>query len=325
MTSQVAEGVTTTQRVVQQARLLSRLVTAVHSEGKLSTTAVGIAALMLHGLEELHGGMQPPGESRAGDEWQSKQATYAQLVARIQHKLAQAVPRGSTVAVVTRGDSALVRLDGCTGWHFPRDPTGVWAGYHPANGSEVLDGLHTVQHQGAQFLAIPATTRWWLDFYPELRDHLETSAETVLDDDDVLLYRLALPGHAEPSTAATRRYDALVADFLDYVRVLVPAGSVILVVTRGDDAWLAAKTVRCRHFPSTSEGMYVGHPADDTDALVALRRGQAAGATYFGVPSTMAWWAEIYPSFALHLRREHHCIADHPEIGTLYELTPGDP
>jgi hypothetical protein len=82
-------------------------------------------------------------------------------------------PAGARIAVVSKGDNELLRLHQREVWHFPRDEQGRYAGYHPADDGEALAQLAAAQAAGAQFLALPAPSMWWLDCYPEFHRHLE--------------------------------------------------------------------------------------------------------------------------------------------------------
>jgi len=99
-------------------------------------------------------------------------ARYAALVPRIKQAVAEVVPAGATVLVISRGDEDLVALDGRNGWHFPQDAAGAYAGCYPADGAAAVDQLESLRSKGAHFLAIPATAMWWLDHYEPFAWHL---------------------------------------------------------------------------------------------------------------------------------------------------------
>ena len=116
---------------------------------------------------------------------------YASLVERVRSAALASLPPGSTVAVVSRGDEELVRIDGLRGWHFPQTPEGVYAGYHPADGRAAVAHLEEVRRRGAGYLLIPQTAFWWLDYYDEFRGHLDGRCEEIARLDDVcVVYRL---------------------------------------------------------------------------------------------------------------------------------------
>jgi glycosyltransferase involved in cell wall biosynthesis len=117
--------------------------------------------------------------------------------------LAELVPVGATVAVVSRGDDELVRVDGRTGLHFPQDADGRWIGHHPADSKAAIRHLDAVRRRGASFLFIPWTALWWLDHYDGLREHLERHGRRLLcEEGRGLLYELApvAPARADRPT-----------------------------------------------------------------------------------------------------------------------------
>jgi GT2 family glycosyltransferase len=128
---------------------------------------------------------------------------YDQLRARIREAIRRTVPAGTIVLVVSRGDDRLLDLAGCTGWHFPQNADGVFAGHYPADSSGVIAHLEGLREKGAQYFLLPATAFWWLDYYKGLRQYLATQGQLVLEEPDVcILYRLA--GAAASSAAGSR-------------------------------------------------------------------------------------------------------------------------
>jgi hypothetical protein len=83
------------------------------------------------------------------------------------------VTAGSIVLVISKGDGSLLRLNGCQGWHFPQTERGVYAGHHPANSEEAIAHLESLRARGAEFILIPATSRWWLEHYVGFGRHLD--------------------------------------------------------------------------------------------------------------------------------------------------------
>ena len=121
-------------------------------------------------------------------------------------------------------------------------------------------------------------------------------------------------------SAAARRYDQQVGQFLELAGALLPAGARLLVVSRGDDALLAIRHVQASHFPSV-DGVYGGHPEDSDAAITMLAAATAAGADYLGIPAPLRWWTAAYPAFSDHLRQAHRSVADHAEVGLIFQLT----
>ena len=104
---------------------------------------------------------------------------YGETVRLVREMVREVVPEGSLVLVISKGDEALVALDGRSAAHFPQMEGGVYAGHHPANGTEALWELERHRASGARYLVIPDTALWWLDHYPELRDYLDASCREV--------------------------------------------------------------------------------------------------------------------------------------------------
>jgi GT2 family glycosyltransferase len=101
------------------------------------------------------------------------------------------VPSGATVLVISRGDDALLKLNGRRALHFPQAEGGGWAGHHPADSHEAIDHLEALRDGGAEYLAVPSTYRWWLEHYDGLREHLDSRYEAVVaDEGGVAIYRL---------------------------------------------------------------------------------------------------------------------------------------
>ncbi len=99
---------------------------------------------------------------------------YRELIASVRDFVCEAVPPGSTVAVISKGDAELVKLEGRRGWHFPQSEDGTYAGHYPADSGACISQLERLRSKGAQFLVIPSTARWWLEHYAEFGVYLNT-------------------------------------------------------------------------------------------------------------------------------------------------------
>ncbi len=122
---------------------------------------------------------------------------YQQLIHRVRGVVRGALPAEATVVVVSRGDDALLTLDGRTAWHFPRDESGVYAGCYPADSAAAIAHLEGLRARGGQFLLFPATSLWWLDHYTELAQHLDdTYRPVVRQEDTCVIYDLRQDGGA---------------------------------------------------------------------------------------------------------------------------------
>jgi GT2 family glycosyltransferase/glycosyltransferase involved in cell wall biosynthesis len=115
------------------------------------------------------------------------------IIEPIRRAIAQHVPDGANVIVVSKGDHELVALEGRNGWHYPQNEQGVYAGYYPATAADAIAHLEYLREKGGEFFLVPATSSWWLSYYSELRSHLETIGERIVDDRACTLYKLARP------------------------------------------------------------------------------------------------------------------------------------
>ena len=109
---------------------------------------------------------------------------YADLVDRIRDLVSATVRPGSTVIVASRGDERLLEFDAAEGWHFPQGLNGVYAGFHPRDSEAAILHLEELRSRGGDYFLIPATALWWLDFYREFRDHLESRYRVVACERD---------------------------------------------------------------------------------------------------------------------------------------------
>ena len=131
---------------------------------------------------------------------------YRALVERIREVVESELPPDATVLVVSNGDDALLELGGRRGWHFPQMRDGTYAGHHPADSDEAIAHLEALRQEGAQYLIFPETAGWWLEYYAELRDHLETrDPESLRRPDICVVFRLApeVPSLVSPATELT--------------------------------------------------------------------------------------------------------------------------
>ena len=86
----------------------------------------------------------------------------------------------------------------------------------------------------------------------------------------------------------------------------VPSGSIVAVISRGDDELLAFERRRGWHFPRTDKGVYAGHhPVDSAAAIAHIEELRKRGAQYLLIPRTGFWWLDHYTEFRSYL--EYRC------------------
>ena len=125
-------------------------------------------------------------EAKWGVAWQPYERrdkpAYRDLIQRIRCLVRDAVPAGATVAVISRGDDELLKLDGRQAWHFPQCEDGTYAGHHPKDSVACIAHVEQLRSKGAEFLVIPSTALWWLEHYARFGEHLTTHYRALGDE-----------------------------------------------------------------------------------------------------------------------------------------------
>jgi hypothetical protein len=116
---------------------------------------------------------------------------YAELIQRIHAVAAAKLPRGAHVLVVSRGDDTLLPPDLVAG-HFPQGPEGRYAGFYPADSDAAIAHLEQCRAEGAEFLLLPSTAFWWLDYYGGLLQHLMGRGRVLHHDGHCVIFDLRL-------------------------------------------------------------------------------------------------------------------------------------
>jgi hypothetical protein len=124
--------------------------------------------------------------------WAEAPDDYRQMIAHVHEAVSRSVPPESLVLVVSRGDDALL-APGYAAAHFPQAPGGGYAGYYPADSDAALAQLEACVRAGAQFLVIPATAYWWLDYYGGLAQMLLARGRVRHHDEHCLIFELQAP------------------------------------------------------------------------------------------------------------------------------------
>jgi glycosyltransferase involved in cell wall biosynthesis len=120
-------------------------------------------------------------------------------------------------------------------------------------------------------------------------------------------------------------YQRLVRRIKEVTSDVVPDGSIVAVVSKGDKDLVELGDERQGwHFPQNEEGVYVGyHPAADTEAIAHLEELRKKGAGFLLFPGTAFWWLEHYGEFRDHLD-SHHSRVREEESCIIFELSPAD-
>jgi GT2 family glycosyltransferase len=117
------------------------------------------------------------------------------------------------------------------------------------------------------------------------------------------------------------RYEREAEQLREAVKASVPAGSTVLVISRGDERLLQLNGRRALHFPQADGGEWAGHhPADSEEAIGHLERLRDGGAEYLVVPPTYRWWLSYYDGLRAHLDSRYRPVACDERAGAIYHL-----
>jgi len=134
---------------------------------------------------------EPDDSNLGASEDDSVDEAYTSLVQAVREHIEQTIPRDASVAILSKGDDALVSLNGRRAWHFPTSGSGEYAGYYPSDGRAAVAELETTRQRGVRYLVIPKPAFWWLGFYVEFAEHLRDRYSLVLTSGECLIYDLA--------------------------------------------------------------------------------------------------------------------------------------
>jgi hypothetical protein len=116
-------------------------------------------------------------------------------------------------------------------------------------------------------------------------------------------------------------YEELAPRIAALVEELTPVGTIVLVVSKGDESLVAFNGRSGWHFPRAGNGQYAGHhPIDGRWAVDHVEALRAAGGAYLVLPATYYWWLEHYPELAQHLRSRFERLASPEELCRIYRL-----
>jgi hypothetical protein len=114
-------------------------------------------------------------------------------------------------------------------------------------------------------------------------------------------------------------YRRMVRHVRRVVRDVVPAGTPMLVISRGDEELLVGPDAQ--YFPQGPGGGYAGyHPASSLAAIGHLEALRARGAGFLVVPSTELWWLDEYREFGRHVRSRYRMVLEDPWSCTIFAL-----
>jgi hypothetical protein len=244
-------------------------------------------------------------------------ARYAELVRRMRSAICETLPAEVRVAVISRGDAALLDLPGVSATHFPQDAAGEYAGHHPPSSTDAITHLEQLRDGGVEYLAIPDTARWWLEHYDGFAEHLSNRAELVSDLPGVcVIFRLGRRMAEARGAGETSLQDASIAQMRDYLEHLISTDAHIAVLEP------VPRSLADSLGPLRATGLPLGEPHAAEDGLRAeLERLAAAGTEYLVVPREADQWLSARADVEAEIRRRCRLLADQRHLCRVFELT----
>ena len=187
---------------------------------------------------------------------------YGNLIEGVRETANSMIPRNATVVVVSRGDEELLRIGPRRALHFPQDEFGRYAGYHPQDSEAAIAALEEMRARGAEYLLLPSTSFWWLDYYEGLRRHLDEHYPAIASTDDCMVFELlatgAQPGGGDADThevSAATQIRQLAAPLDDLLGALLPADAAIAVAATGAGDLPSFAAARAVHLAQGGDGV----------------------------------------------------------------------
>jgi hypothetical protein len=241
---------------------------------------------------------------------------YESLIERLREAVDAAIPRNATVLVVSRGDDELLHIGARRGLHFPQDEFGGYPGYHPADSAAAIAALEDMRVRGGDYLVLPSTSFWWLDYYKDLRDHLDRNYPAIVSTPDCMIFELATagvqapPGDADSSLVSAATSSRRLAEPLtELLRALLPEDARIAVAATGGGGLPFSN---CTTVLPDGRG-----PA----ALLKQLRGSGAQFLVVPAPAREHLHDGTEPADALPGWR---LVTSQRDLGDVYERDPGD-
>jgi len=245
---------------------------------------------------------------------------YAELIGRVQAAVLANVPAGASVLVVSKGDAALLELPNLAAAHFPQGEGGGYAGHHPRDGGSIIAQLEDLRRRGAEYLVIPATAQWWLDYYEGLAAHLGGHGRLVAEAPGVCTI-FSLAAEQPPPLLLTPLGPprASAAQLREFLALLLPEEAALVVLEAEEDG-IAAALAPLRASPMP----LAGH--DTTGAIVELHERGRAGAEYVVVPRGTDRWLAAHAAIEAVLDEDMRKVADQRHLGRVFAIedTKGD-
>jgi hypothetical protein len=103
-------------------------------------------------------------------------------------KIKDLSPANALVVASDNGDPTLLYYAERKGWHF-LEKNGIYDG-DPKDSAQAIVDLEELRKRGASYLVFTWNTAWWLDYYPELGEHVTANGSLIASTPEFKIYEL---------------------------------------------------------------------------------------------------------------------------------------
>jgi hypothetical protein len=103
-------------------------------------------------------------------------------------RLKATTPTGALVVASDNGDPTVLYYAERKGWHF-LEKNGIYDG-EPRDSAQAIVDLDELRKRGASYLVFTSNTAWWLDYYEQLGQYVQTKATLTDETFEFKIYKL---------------------------------------------------------------------------------------------------------------------------------------
>jgi hypothetical protein len=221
------------------------------------------------------------------------------------------------VLVVSRGDEELVHIGPRQALHFPQDDEGRYAGYHPSDSDAAIAMLEELrQRTGADYLLLPATAFWWLEYYDGFKSHIERHYQVVEAGEHCWIVQLAERADAggRPAfTGAAPPTPDVLSPMQLVIQALLPPHAELAVLQPAGTGASGPDGVQTWLMPQYPDAKSL------SKSLSALEQ---SGIQFVVIPKSAFDWLDDNPQVTEWLRDRHRFVTRQEHLCEIYELHP---
>jgi 4-amino-4-deoxy-L-arabinose transferase-like glycosyltransferase len=103
-------------------------------------------------------------------------------------KLKSIASENALIVAADNGDPTVLYYAGHKGWHF-LEKDGIYDG-EPRDSEQAITDLEQLRRRGARYLVFTSDTSWWLDYYRDLAEEVDSTAALIAATPEFRIYEL---------------------------------------------------------------------------------------------------------------------------------------